>query len=214
MNMGLKTYLASIFSLCILFASCTQTSKTASNTSNITSSGVDSPGNESNEESLGKVTDVEQGFLQKINNLRKQQGAGPLQISNELQLSAAKHSEVMNDAEKLSHAEGMPGTFRWSSDKRIRLELARTNATGFTITGENIACGSATAEGVYQQWLTSPEHYENMIEPQFQFIGIARAGTDEESNQKICPYYWTTDFGGVVQQADSQSISHRIHKEN
>jgi len=165
--------------------SCTQSPKTASITANVTG-----------KESLEKLASHEEAFLGKINELRKQVGVRPLEVKRELQRSAAKHSEYMNIADKLSHIEGYPGSNAYSSDDRISLEVEHAHTDDFFITGENIACGSGSAEGVFQQWVHSKGHYDNMVSSKFQFIGIARAGTEQEAKDKRCPYYWTTDFGG------------------
>ena len=193
-NKGLNTYLArAVLIMSMIFMSCTRTSKTISTTADVVA-----------KESLEKINEHERTFLQKINELRKQNGVAPLQLSSELQRSAAKHSEYMNIADKLSHIEGYPGSAVYSSDDRISLEIEHAHTADFFITGENIACGSATADGVYQQWLHSKGHYENMILAKYQFIGIARAGTPEEAKEKRCPYYWTTDFGGNAPDSKQQ----------
>jgi uncharacterized protein YkwD len=116
-------------------------------------------------------------FLQ-INTLRNSLGIPPLVLENSLELAAISHSEAMNSADSLAHA---------GSD---------SYSTGFETSGENIACGNSSADATFQQWFHSQGHYANMTNPQFRYIGIARAGTQADADSKNCSFYWTTDFGG------------------
>lgn len=56
--------------------------------------------------------------------------------------------------------------------------------------GENIAGGSADAEGVMQQWMDSPGHCENILRASYRFIGVGyRPGG-------LYRHTWTQAFGG------------------
>jgi uncharacterized protein YkwD len=59
--------------------------------------------------------------------------------------------------------------------------------------GENIAAGTDTdtAQKVVKMWLTSPGHCSNLMNPNFQEVGMAHIH-DEGSRYKN---YWTQDFG-------------------
>jgi uncharacterized protein YkwD len=72
--------------------------------------------------------------------------------------------------------------------------MAQFGYTFGTYMGENIAAGNATAQDTFTQWKNSPGHNQNMLDPQYLVIGIGRYSV------KGSPYgwYWTTDFGGVV----------------
>jgi Cysteine-rich secretory protein family len=59
--------------------------------------------------------------------------------------------------------------------------------------GENVACGNSGAKETFLQWYFSASHLKNMVNPAFQHMGIARAGSGDEN----CPFYWTNDFGAV-----------------
>ena len=54
--------------------------------------------------------------------------------------------------------------------------------TGFTGGGE-MSWGYNDPRGTYNGWLNSPGHYANMIDPSYQYIGVAQVGM-----------MWVTDF--------------------
>ena len=65
--------------------------------------------------------------------------------------------------------------------------------TEFTLPelGENIAAGNAGARATFEQWLTSPGHCTNMLNPSSREMGIGYA------SEPGSPYrhYWTQVFG-------------------
>ena len=71
---------------------------------------------------------------------------------------------------------------------------ARISAAGYSFTSwaENIAAGSSSAAGAFDQWRTSASgHCEAMMSTRWTEIGascVARQGT-------TYGYYWTLDFG-------------------
>ena len=66
----------------------------------------------------------------------------------------------------------------------------RINKFSTSANSENIAAGSGTAEGVYNQWYNSPGHKANMLSINHNFIGIGYVRL--EDSKYI--HYWTTDF--------------------
>ena len=64
--------------------------------------------------------------------------------------------------------------------------------------GENIAAGSSTAEGVYNQWYNSQGHYQNMIDSSWRSIGIGcfRNGG---------VYYWVQCFSPYTSSAYTET---------
>jgi uncharacterized protein YkwD len=70
----------------------------------------------------------------------------------------------------------------------------RVNATGYawTMLGENIAAGYATANAVMDGWVASPGHCANLMNSGFAEVGVAcvpGAPGDRYST------YWTMDLG-------------------
>ncbi len=71
----------------------------------------------------------------------------------------------------------------------------RIKATGFSVvgyTGENIAAGNATAPATVQQWMDSPGHCENIMNPHYNQLGV---GYSFGASAKY-RHYWTQNFAG------------------
>jgi uncharacterized protein YkwD len=139
-------------------------------------------------------------FLTLINNYRAQNGAGPLQVSAALENSSSWMSNDMATKNYASHTDSLgrtPGT-----------RLAAFNYP-YAPWGENIAAGFSDAQSAFNAWQTACDpdgsgnctyaHRANMLYPGFQVIGIGRAF----SASSTYGWYWTTDFGGVVDQTIS-----------
>lgn len=132
-------------------------------------------------------------FFKLINDFRKRLGLSELRLHAGLQAAASKHSQwmaaqdIVTHSDALSHYGPTPNT---KFSQRIELE----GYAGYTLLGENVACGSESAVETFKQFALSPSHLSNMISPRFRHIGVARAGNGAE----MCPYYWTNDFGSKV----------------
>jgi uncharacterized protein YkwD len=106
-----------------------------------------------------------------------------LTMNARLRTAARLHSKDMADQDYFEHTSLDGRTFaRRISDQGY---------SGFTV-GENIAAGNATAMDTFLQWLHSPGHCRNMMEPSFREIGIGHAVNRSSQYND----YWTQDFGG------------------
>ena len=121
-------------------------------------------------------------LLGQINALRAQVGVAPLALNGQLVSSATGHSNYLaNNPWTDPHVESNGSTPR-----------SRIAAAGYpgSIIGENVYGGGlATAQIAFTWWIHSPIHYEGMVNPEFNDIGIGIA---------TGPYgqFFTTDFGG------------------
>lgn len=76
-----------------------------------------------------------------------------------------------------------------------RSMVDRIRAAGFTnktTLGENIAAGNSTARETVQQWMDSPGHCMNIMNPDFRYLGVGyfyQSGTQYG-------HYWTQNFAG------------------
>lgn len=147
----------------------------------------------------GQQLDSQQSaFLTLINNYRAQNGAGALQVSAALQNSSMWMSTDMATKNYFSHTDSLgrdPGT--------------RIASFGYPYYpwGENIAAGNSDAQNTFTQWVNACDadasgactyaHRLNMLNASFKVIGIGRAYGASSSYG----WYWTTDFGGVIDQA-------------
>lgn len=140
----------------------------------------------------------EWSFLTLINNYRAQNGLQPLQVSLALQNASRWMSSDMAAKNYLSHTDSLGR----SSGARIA-----AFAYSYSPWGENIAAGLDTAQEAFNGWLNACDpdasgnctyaHRRNMLSAGFAAIGIARA----YGPGSAYGWYWTTDFGGVVEQA-------------
>ena len=147
--------------------------------------------------------DAEQSaFLTLINNYRAQNGAGPLQVSVTLQQSSQWMSADMAAKNYFSHTDSLG-----------RNPFTRMAAFGYPYSpaGENIAAGYSDAQSTFTQWQNACDadasgnctyaHRYNMLYSSYKVIGIGRAYNAASTYR----YYWTTDFGAVVDQTLAQA---------
>jgi len=136
-------------------------------------------------------------FLTLINNYRLSSGVGPLQVSVGLQNASQWMSNDMAANNYVSHTDSLG-----------RSTGARLAALGYPYSpwGENIAAGYPDAQDNFNAWLTACDpdstgactyaHRSNMLGASYNVIGIARA----YNATSTYGWYWTTDFGGYVDQ--------------
>jgi uncharacterized protein YkwD len=102
-----------------------------------------------------------------VNAERAKVGAAPLTFDQQATDAAKAHAEDMRLRNYFSHnsPEGFTPADR----------LAAVKATGFSMTGENIALGQTTAAAVMTAWMNSPGHRANILNPNFTHLGIGVA---------------------------------------
>lgn len=108
--------------------------------------------------------------------------AGPLQLDAQLGEAAARHAAEMARHSYMAH-EGRDGS---SPDQRITRTGYRWRSVG-----ENVAAGQPSAAEVVRDWVASPVHCANLMNPGFTEMGIAYA----VNNGSESGIYWTQTFG-------------------
>jgi hypothetical protein len=106
--------------------------------------------------------DVSQ-LLTLTNQDRAAQGLGPLQWSPELAQAAQTHGELMVQHNELQH--------QYSGEPDLPTRAGQAGAH-FHAIAENIAMGQNAAD-LERQWMHSPLHRANILDPQMNIIGIA-----------------------------------------
>ena len=106
--------------------------------------------------------------------------AGPLVMHPLLQCAARMHSMDMVVRDFFSHTNP-DGESPWD-------RIAKTGYGGYANAGENIAAGSATAAAVVDQWMNSDGHCANIMNPQFNEIGVGYYPGGQYG------HYWTQVF--------------------
>src|ERR1700688_1194504 len=105
-------------------------------------------------------------LFESANHERAAHGLGPLKWSATLAAAARQHALRMATQNTLSHQlSGEPGMVDRASQAGAR----------FSSLAENIAEGPS-AEGIHQEWMNSPPHRANLLDPQLDSVGIAVAG--------------------------------------
>ncbi len=128
----------------------------------------------------------EQMVLKLINEYRAQKGLSQLKISISLTRAADWMGVDMSTKNYFSHVDSL------GRGVSLRLNAFGYNYQGFR--GENLAAGYNDAVRTFNQWKNSPGHNANMLNPNYNVIGISRI-YGAASTYK---WYWTTDFGSYV----------------
>jgi uncharacterized protein YkwD len=108
--------------------------------------------------------------------------AQPLVLDPTLTRAAAGHADSMARLSYMEH-KGRDGS--------TPADRASRAGYDWRSIGENIAMGQTTAGQVMQDWLRSPEHCANIMEPRFTQMGVAFA-VNKASEGGI---YWAQSFG-------------------
>ena len=117
-------------------------------------------------------------MVARINETRRQYGAGPLAYNPALDRIARAHARLMASRQTMSHDLG--GNLR-----------ERSLAGGYEgATGENLATGQRTLEQTIESWLKSPGHRQILLNRRFVEFGLAA----ETSSQGRA--YWAFVAGG------------------
>ncbi len=133
-------------------------------------------------------------LLTKINLLRIEHNVGSLTIDSILNLAAELQSNYMSRANRLTHRQRL---------KKYRTPFLRVSkfSKDFILVGENILVTSSKkkslklkdleliAEEMFQGWKNSPEHFKNMINPDYALTGFSFSRSQDK---KI---YATNVFG-------------------
>jgi hypothetical protein len=104
----------------------------------------------------------QQKLLDLTNQARSEQGLQPLQWDPSLAAAAQAHAQKMFDQHSLSHQ--LPG----EPDLQARAGQAGAH---FREIAENVAMGNG-AEGVQKEWMKSPPHRANILDPKLDHAGI------------------------------------------
>jgi uncharacterized YkwD family protein/spore coat assembly protein SafA len=137
------------------------------------------PGQKLTVPNLADVKAIENEVIRLVNVERSKRGLSQLTADWQLSRVARYKSTDMRDKNYFSHYSPTYGDpFKMMHDFGITFYAA----------GENIAMGQPTPQAVMQAWMNSTGHRANILNPQFNEIGVGIAKT---SNGTI---YWTQEF--------------------
>ena len=116
-----------------------------------------------------------------VNAYRAQRGLPTLAVSPALTAAATWKARHMAAYTYMDHDDPGPPAPRTAAE---RLAACGYPQVGW---GENIAMGYATAQDVFNAWLASPPHRENIDDPTYRATGVGSAQS-----------YWSQTFGTTV----------------
>jgi uncharacterized protein YkwD len=151
----------------------------------------------------GNITQVSQATLCLLNNERVSHGLQPLTVAQGLTQPSAAYSARMVTEDFFAHVapDGATLTDRLEANGYI-------DPDGDWTVGENIAWGQgniSTARAIMVAWMNSPEHRDNILEPDYDEVGIGVVpGTPGDTSWGAT---YTTDFGAVVRDATSDAVA-------
>ncbi|HLO49027.1 MAG TPA: CAP domain-containing protein [Kamptonema sp.] len=116
---------------------------------------------------------------------RSKLGLPALKANPVLTTAAQNHTRNMADQDFFSHT-GKDGS---SPTNRVQ-------SIGYPgVAGENIAAGSATPEDVFAQWMNSSGHRANILNADYQEIGVGYYFLANDTGSVNYNRYWTQVFG-------------------
>ncbi len=98
-----------------------------------------------------------------VNKERAKHGLEPLTLSTTLSDIARLKAKDMNDRGYFSHQSPTYGS---------PFDMLRDHGISYRSAGENIAKGYPDAESLMQGWMSSPGHRQNILNPNYDKIGV------------------------------------------
>ncbi len=135
----------------------------------------------------------QQKLFDLTNQARMDQGLQPLHWDAALAAAAQAHAQKMLDQHSLSHQ--LPG------EPDLQTRAAQAGAH-FREIAENVAMGNG-AEGVQKEWMNSPPHRANILDPKLDHVGV---GVVEHAGY----WYAAVVFDNAVESMDSNQIEQKI----
>jgi len=132
----------------------------------------------------GGTNAQEREVLDYTNQIREQQGCGPLRLDKALVQAAGKHAADMVRRHYMDH------TNPDGQDPGDRMAAAGYRGSSW---GENIAAGYDSAQQVVAAWMQSDGHRKNILNCRFTSIGIGYDPGQVRSDSG--PGSWVQDFG-------------------
>jgi hypothetical protein len=113
---------------------------------------------------IPEVIVAEQGrVIELTNEVRAREGVAPLVYEEKLALSSLYKADDMAELNYFDHV-GPDG-------RRLR-DFLRDVGYTYSVAGENLAVGFSSPEAMVQAWVESPTHFANLIDTDFDQIGV------------------------------------------
>jgi hypothetical protein len=132
-------------------------------------------------------------LLALANQARAAAGVGPLKWDGALAVAARKHSLRMGAEGTIAH--------RYSGELDLS-ERAGQAGAHFDLIEENIAVGPTPSQ-IHNEWMNSPGHRTNMLNPQVDRVGFALVASRGV-------LYATADYAREVQQLSAEQVEAQV----
>jgi hypothetical protein len=130
-------------------------------------------------------TAFQQRIFDLTNQYRIERGVSPLVYDSRLNIAAEKYSESMAIGDFTGHTSPSGST-----------PTSRANVQGFPGgVGENLGYGYRSPDEAFQGWINSPGHRDNILNPDYQSIGIGYYRLGNDTGNANWNDYWTQKFG-------------------
>ncbi|MDR0986196.1 MAG: CAP domain-containing protein [Ruminococcus sp.] len=126
----------------------------------------------------------QQEILTLVNELRASLGLNPLRARDEVTRAADIRAEEISRVYYPAHSR--------PDGRSCFTVFSDINFTQYRTAGENIAAGQISPQAVFNAWKNSPGHYTNMVNPNFQYLGV---GYQYLPNDTL-KHYWSQLFTG------------------
>lgn len=149
---------------------------------------------------VAREAGIEQGILDRLNAIRTARGLRSFALSPSLRQAAVSHSQTMAEAGIFQH-ESQDGSPFW---KRVARFYGSNGYASWQV-GENILWRSppADAAAAVLQWMQSPPHRRNILNPAWREIGVGvvTAQSAPGAYKGLEVVIATTDFGARTKRS-------------
>ncbi len=146
-----------------------------------------------------EVRDRRLAILRIVNDEREKAGVAPVMLDTTLNMSAQNYAEDMSSRNFFSHETPEGTTFQ---QRILSLnymgQLPACACHRDFSAGENLAKGQRSPEEAMKDWMRSPDHKKNLLEPLYTRMGVGWRDN-----------YWVEQFVGVQERYPSSSSSSR-----
>lgn len=131
---------------------------------------------------LAKAAESPTATVVELTNRERQKGGlPPLSLNPSLSQSAQAYAQILAGGSCFGHTCGPEPDFA-----KRNLSAGYANPTQM---GENLAGGQGTPEAALADWMASPGHRGNILNPNYQEIGVGLG------QGGVYGYYWVQEFG-------------------
>ena len=125
-----------------------------------------------------------ENIVKLVNDQRTANGLSPVKINAELQNAAITKSQDMIYRNYFDHYAF--GQTPWMFILR--------SGYNYSVAGENLAKGFSTSEGIVNAWMNSPTHKANILNPDYQEIGVGVVKGVYTENGQVSDTTLTTEM--------------------